>query len=93
MRLMMILCSTPGSASSFGAGASTKTDPLDAYHGDLVAKEDYATDFRERFGRDPSYDTTKLRALCAHLIATAKRPRWPRRIGLLPVRWTLGSAE
>jgi hypothetical protein len=45
---------------------------LDAYQGELVAKEDYATDFRERFGRDPSYDTTKLQALWAHLIATCE---------------------
>jgi hypothetical protein len=41
---------------------------LESYQGELVRKEDYTRAFSERFGRDDSYDSQKLRALWLHLI-------------------------
>jgi hypothetical protein len=42
---------------------------LDSYQGELVRKDDYTRAFGERFGRDGTYETQKLRALWSHLIA------------------------
>jgi hypothetical protein len=48
---------------------------LASYQGELVRKDDYTRAFGERFGRDDTYDTRKLRALWAHLIAESTMSR------------------
>ncbi|MGB4928132.1 MAG: HEPN/Toprim-associated domain-containing protein [Giesbergeria sp.] len=41
---------------------------LQQYQGELVAKDDYVADFKERALRDGSYDWSKLRLLWQHLV-------------------------
>lgn len=43
---------------------------LKTYQGELVEKESYQRQFHQRFGRDPSYDSTKLVQLMEHLLKT-----------------------
>ena len=45
---------------------------FDAYQGELVGKDAYAATFRENFANDANYDTSKLRAVWEHLIATCE---------------------
>lgn len=41
---------------------------LQQYQGELVAKDEYVADFKERAGRDGSYDWSKLQLLWQHLV-------------------------